>query len=559
MSREAPYDAVMSELAGLSDRDVRYESRRSSVYARNGIVSTTQPLAAQAGLQVLRAGGNAADAAVATAAALAVVEPTGTGIGGDCFALFFDASTKQVHAVNGSGRAPAGLSIDALAERGFTGEMPRLNVHTVTVPGAVAGWADTLARHGRMPLDEVVSGAIALAEDGFPVSPIISYLWEQEVPKARAASPNGDELLLDGRAPRPGEIWRNAGLASVLREVAEGGVASYYEGRAAREIVRVLQAQDGLMEASDLASHYSTFDAPISTKFRGHTVYECPPNGQGLTALIALNIVEGLDIGDLPRRSPERLHLLIEAARLAFFEARAHIADPEQSEVPVERLLSDAHGSELRSRLDPGQRIELAEGVPLGAGTDTVYLSVVDGEGNACSFINSNYAGFGTGIIPEGCGFSLQNRGAGFSLDRLHPNALAPGKRPYHTIIPAMSTDPNGELHASFGVMGGWMQPQGHLQVLVSMLVDGLDPQAAIDEPRFCIRADPPNSPVHLEDGIPMATMSVLAALGHEVVPVSGIRRSPVFGRGQIIVRDPQSGVLIAGSDPRGDGAAVGY
>ena len=549
----------MSELAGLSDQELRYESRRSPVYARNGIVSTTQPLAAQAGLQVLRAGGNAADAAVATAAALAVVEPTGTGIGGDCFALFFDASTKQVHAVNGSGRAPARLSLEVLAEQGFVGETLGYGAHAVTVPGAVAGWADTVARHGRLSLSEVLAGAIALAEDGFPVTPIISYLWEQEVPKTLAASSNSGELLIDGRAPRPGELWQNAELALVLREIADNGAATFYEGWPAREIIRVLQAQGGLMEGSDLAKHVSTFEPPVSTTFRGHTVYECPPNGQGLTALVALNIIEGLDIAATARRSPERLHLLIEAVRVAFSHARAHIADQAHGEVPIDWLLSEGFSSELRSWIEPERRIDLADNRPLEVGTDTVYLSVVDGDGNACSFINSNYNGFGSAIIPEGCGFPLQNRGAGFSLDPTHPNALSPGKRPYHTIIPAMSTDPNGDLHASFGVMGGWMQPQGHLQVLVSMLVDGLDPQAAIDEPRFCIRANPPHGPVHLEDGIPIETMSELSARGHEVVPVSGIRRSPIFGRGQIIVREPQTGVLVGGSDPRGDGAAVGY
>ena len=549
----------MSELAGLSDLDLRYESRRSSVYARNGIVSTTQPLAAQAGLQILRAGGNAADAAIATAAALAVVEPTGTGIGGDCFALFFDASTKQVHAVNGSGRAPAQLSLDALSDAGFVGETLGLSAYAVTVPGAVAGWADTLERHGRMTLADVLPAAIALANDGFPVSPVISYLWEQEVPKTRTASPHGGELLIDGRAPQPGEIWRNAGLASVLREIAEGGPTAYYQGRAAREIVRVLEPLGGLMAEGDLAAHRSTFDPPISTNFRGHTIYECPPNGQGLTALLALKIIEELDIDASARRSPERLHLLIEAARIAFYQARQHIGDPDHTDVPVDWLLSDGHASELRTWIDDARRVDLPPTAPLAVGSDTVYLSVVDGDGNACSFINSNYNGFGTAIIPEGCGFPLQNRGAGFSLDSTHPNALAPGKRPYHTIIPAMSTDANGDLHASFGVMGGWMQPQGHLQVLVSLLVDGLDPQAAIDEPRFCIRANPPYGPVHLEEGISVEAMSTLAALGHQVVPVSGIRRSPVFGRGQIILRDPETGVLIGGSDPRGDGAAVGF
>ncbi len=537
---------------------MHYESRRSPVYARNGIVATTQPLAAQAGLEVLRAGGNAADAAVATAAALAVTEPTGTGIGGDCFALFYQARSGQMHAVNGSGRSPAALSIDALGGASDR-TMPQFGPHAVTVPGAVAGWADTLDRHGRMGLADVLPGAIDLAESGFPVTPLISHLWQQEVSKTRAASPNGHELLLDGRAPGTGEIWQNQRLADILREIAEGGPRAYYEGRAAREIVRVLSGLGGFMAADDLATHCSTFDPPIRTGFREHTIFECPPNGQGLTALIAFNIVDGLDLEALPPRSADRLHLMIEAIRLAFSEARAWVSDPAFGTIPLDRLLSAEHAASLRSRIDPDRRSELAPAPVLSMGSDTVYLSVVDGDGNACSFINSNYSGFGTAIIPEGCGFPLQNRGAGFNLDPSHPNRLEPAKRPYHTIIPAMSTDTTGALYASFGVMGGWMQPQGHLQVMVSMLVDGLDPQAALDEPRFCIQRNPPDGAVSLEEGIPVETMSQLASRGHEVTPVSGIRRSSVFGRGQVITRDPRSGVLAAGSDPRGDGAAAGF
>ena len=546
-------------MRGVFDHTFNYESRRSAVYARNGVVAASHPLAAQAGLEVLRMGGNAADAAVATAAALAVIEPTSTGIGGDCFALYFDASTKRVSALNGSGRSPAALDLDVLAADGFSEALPPHHVHAVTVPGAIAGWADTLDRFGTMTLAEVLPGAIALAEDGSPIAPVIAQLWAGEEDKIRGASPNATELLIGGRAPRAGEIWHNPGLASVLREVAEGGPAAFYEGRAAEQIVRVVEQLGGRLATSDLAAHHSTFEDPISTSYRGHTIYECPPNGQGLVALIALNIVHGYDFAELPRRSPERFHLLIEAVRLAFSEARAHVADPAHGEVPVERLLSEDHTADLRSRIDPATRLDLSRGVELAVGSDTVYFSVVDGAGNACSFINSNYMGTGTGIVPAGCGFPLQNRGAGFSLDPSHPNALAPNKRPYHTIIPSMITDPNGELFACYGVMGGWMQPQGHLQVAVGLLDDRLDPQAALDEPRFCISTDPPHGPVNLEEGLPNTTIQALAARGHEVERIDGIRRTGVFGKGQVILRDPRTGVLVAGSDPRADGHAAAY
>lgn len=546
-------------MGGMFDHTFRYESRRSAVYARHGIVAASHPLAAQVGLEVLRGGGNAADAAVATAAALAVVEPTGTGLGGDCFALYYDAATKQVSGLNGSGRAPAALNLDVLAAEGLGDELPRHHVNTVTVPGTVAGWADTLERFGTMTLADVLPGAIALAEEGSPIAPVIAALWQNEEDKIRGASPNAGELLIDGRAPRAGEIWRNPGQASVLREIAEGGPAAFYEGRAGAEIVRVIEELGGHMAASDLAAHHSTFDDPISTTYRGHTVYECAPNGQGIAALIGLNILEGYDLAELPRRSPERFHTMIEAIRLGFSEARAHVADPAIEEVPVERLLSDAHASELRGMIDASARLDLARGLELSVGSDTVYFSVVDGDGNACSFINSNYNGTGTAIVPRGCGFPLQNRGAGFSLDPSHPNALAPGKRPYHTIIPSMITDADGELFACFGVMGGWMQPQGHLQVAAGLIDDGLDPQAALDEPRFCISTDPPHGPVNLEEGLPDETVAALAGLGHEVVRVDGIRRTSVFGKGQVITRDPGTGVLVGASDPRADGAAAAY
>ena len=544
---------------GSMQNDYRFESRRSPVLARNGIVSTSQPLAAQAGLSVLQAGGNAADAAVATAAVLNVVEPTSTGVGGDCFCLFYEAATRTVHAINGSGRAPAALSIASLAERNIRGKMPDLGPHAVTVPGTVQGWEDTVTRHGRMPLGEILSRAIELAEDGHPVAPGIATYWDRSADLIREASPNGGEMLIDGRGPHPGEMRRNPGLARVLRQVAEAGAPAFYEGDPGRAIVEVLESLGGLMTADDLAQHHSTFEPPISTAYRGYTVYECAPNGQGLTALIGLNILEGYDLASMDPRSPEYVHLLIEALRLAFADTRWFIADPAKASVPIEGLLSKDYAAQRRTLIDPTQAVVDPErGAPINA-SDTVYLSVVDGEGNACSFINSNYKGFGTAIVPRGCGFTLQNRGSGFVLDPDHPNALAPGKRPYHTIIPAMSTHADGALHACFGVMGGYNQPQGHVQAFANLVDHGMDPQTALDTPRFSIYDDPPNGTVYLEDSYPATTMNALAAMGHPVTPVSAFQRTRYLGRGQIIVRDRDSGVLWGGSDPRSDGAAVGF
>ena len=543
----------------MSQHEVRFDSRRSPVLATRGCVATSHPLAAQAGLEILQAGGNAADAAVATAAALNVVEPTSTGIGGDCFALFFEAGTRRVHAVNGSGRAPAELTLEALAKVGIGDAIPLRSVHAVTVPGAAAGWADTIERHGRLGLKRVLAPAIRLAEEGHPVAPIVSHYWQRSAELLQKASPNGHELLIDGRGPRPGELRHNPGLAAVFGELAEGGAEAFYRGRPGRAIAEVVRALGGLLSEADLAAHRSTFEDPISTTYRDYTVYECAPNGQGLTALIALNILEGFDLAAHEPRSADYLHLLIEALRLAFADARWYVADPAFSPPPVEALLSKAYADERRALIDPARRRpDPQRGAP-APGSDTVYLTAVDGSGNACSFINSNYNGFGTAIVPEGCGFTLQNRGAGFTLDPDHPNCLAPRKRPYHTIIPALSTDPQGELHASFGVMGGFAQPQGHVQVLVNMLDHGMDPQNALDEPRFSIYTAPPNGRVHLEPPISPDVAAALEARGHPIRRSDGLARTAVYGRGQIIVRDPASGVLWAGSDPRADGAALGY
>ncbi len=539
-----------------------FTSRRAPVLARNGMVAASQPLAAIAGLQILMRGGNAADSAVAIAAALNVTEPTSTGIGGDMFALFYDARTRQITALNGSGRAPAALTIDLIKAQGLQSPDHRIadpfHAHNITAPGACAGWCDLIARHGTLPMRDLLAPAIRLAEEGFPVTPTTAYFWARGAARQLKHAIGGSALTIDGRAPNPGEIFRNPGLARTFRVVAEGGKDAYYKGEIAQSIARVVEAAGGVLSTADLAAHESTWDEPISTTYRGVRVWECPPNGQGLAALMALNVLEGFDLAHYEPASPARWHLLIEALRVAFADTSWYIADPRFSHVPLDVLLSKKYAAERRALIDPAKAtLDTRRGAPV-AGSDTVYFCVVDGAGNACSFINSNYVGFGTGIVPEGWGFTLQNRGNNFSLDPAHPNALAPRKRPYHTIIPSMLTrEADGSLLAPFGVMGGFMQPQGHVQVVVGMIDDGLDPQSVLDQPRFCLTHALPTSTVQLEEGISVQTMAALAQMGHTVTPVSGDARA-VFGRGQIIRREPD-GVLWGGSDPRADGLALGF
>jgi gamma-glutamyltranspeptidase / glutathione hydrolase len=526
------------------------------------MVATSQPLAAAAGVKILSQGGNAADAAIATAATLNVTEPTSTGLGGDCFALYYEASSGQITALNGSGRAPSTLSIGRLKKEGFGDVFPLYHPYTITVPGACAGWCDLLERHGHLSLKKVLVPAIELAEQGFPVEPITAHYWNISAQRL-VSVPNGIELTIDGRAPKPGEIFRNLGLAHTLRKIAEGGKRAFYQGEIAEAITNVVQLAGGCLSVDDLASHVSTWDQPISTTYRGFRVWECPPNGQGLATLLALNILEGFDLASLPPLSSQRLHLMIEAMRLAFSDTRWYVADPAFNPAPVEWLISKEYAAERRRLIQFGQAtLDQQHGTPTSS-SDTVYLTVVDAEGNACSFINSNYHGFGTGIVPHGWGFTLQDRGYGFSLDPSHPNALAPGKRPYHTIIPSMITIDSEEqseiphiLYASYGLMGGFMQPQGHLQVVAALVDDQADPQAALDRPRFSIEDGSAGGRVALEEGIPFSTQSELETMGHPVIVVSGYARS-TFGRGQIILRDAKSGELCGGSDPRADGCAM--
>jgi gamma-glutamyltranspeptidase/glutathione hydrolase len=522
---------------------------RSAVRATGAVVATSQPLAAEAGVEVLRRGGNAFDAAVATAAVLNVVEPMSTGIGGDAFALCWVAREGRLLALNASGRSPHGLTADLLRRRGFT-TVPETGIFSVTVPGAAAGWADLVARLGRRTLADVLAPAIHYAEEGFPLSEVIALSWRSALEKLSAWPPTKATYLVHGRAPEVGEVVRQPNLARTLRWFAADGPERFYRGEAARAIVASSDALGGCFTLKDLADHTSDWVEPISTSYRGVELYECPPNGQGLAALIALNILGGEGLAALGHNSPDYLHLLVEAKKLAFADRDRYVADPEQSPAPLQRLLSKEYAAERRRLIDRGRA---SAGFPAGIfapGEDTVYLTVVDAERNCCSFINSLYTGFGSGLVAGETGVCLQNRGACFLLEEGHPNCVGPHKRPLHTIIPALATR-NGKPWLSYGVMGGHMQPQGHVQVLLNMVDFGMGPQDAIEAPRFC-HFDGPRvaleHPAHEEVG------PALTARGHHLLPDPGL-----YGGGQLIEIDPETGALAAGSDPRKDGAAAGY
>ena len=558
--------------------DFEFRSRRSNVMSINGISAASQPLAAMAGLDILRSGGNAADAAIAITAALNVVEPFSTGIGGDCFALYWDAKQKQVFALNGSGPSAKASSIAGLKREGYE-KFPLYTGHAVSVPGAVAGWTALLDRFGSMSLADVLSPAIRLAMEGFPVTEWIGTWWKisekrllrenlnDDAPKylqwSGPPQPSGHEFLIDGHAPAVGERMLLPTLGETLQRIADEGKDFIYEGEFAEKLCEHVQRYSGWLEPSDLSGFEAEWVAPIFADYHGVRLHECPPNGQGLAAIVAARIANKFDIGSMDWT--ERTHTLIECLRLGFTEAMQWVSDPDFVDIPLVKMLSESYIQKQKNMIDPQHAIKhLSSGIhPMG--DDTVYLSVVDQQGNACSFISSLYTGPGTGLVVPGTGVLLQNRAALFSLDPGQPNALEGGKRPFHTIIPAMITK-DEELFASFGVMGGFMQPQGHLQVLSNMIDYGQNPQQALDMPRFNINvggggglgADDPGGEVFIEKGFDFDEMATLRRKGHRISPLSGKSRV-IFGGGQIIQRDPNTGVLIAGSDPRKDGCAVGW
>ncbi|TDY46280.1 gamma-glutamyltransferase 2 [Alicyclobacillus sacchari] len=522
-----------------------YPSRRTVVYARGGMIATSQPLASAAGVEVLRRGGNAVDAAVAAAAALAIVEPTSNGIGSDAFAIVWHEG--KMYGLNSSGRSPRRLSFDALAERGLH-ELPMHGWLPVTVPGAPGAWAALSERFGRVPLQEALAPAIGYAEDGFPVAPVTSANWRRamELYKNHLSGTEHDPFFKlfapNGESPQAGACFRNPDAAQTLKAIAESGARAFYEGEIAERIDQFAKDTGGLLRASDLAAFAPEWVEPLSVRYRGYDVWELPPNGQGIVALMAFAILEGLDVAGM---SPEtRTHVQIEAVKLAFSVGLTEIADPAAMRRPPSELLADDFIAGLRSRIGD-EALILPPSRPQPGGT--VYLCTADGEGNMVSFIQSNYMGFGSGIVVPGTGVSLQNRGHNFAMDPNHPNALAPQRRPYHTIIPGFLTQ-GGQAVGPFGVMGGFMQPQGHVQVVSQALDLCRNPQAALDAPRWQWLT---GKRVLVERAVGIEAIQALVDRGHDVE----VTDDPTpFGRGQIIWRDTQ-GVLAGGTEPRTDGA----
>jgi gamma-glutamyltranspeptidase/glutathione hydrolase len=527
-----------------------YPSRRSAVIARNGLVATSQPLAAQAGLAVLQAGGNAVDAAIATVATLCVTEPCSTGIGGDAFALMWLAGEGRLVGLNASGPAPQAMTGDWMRAQGYD-TFPARGGLAVTVPGSLRGWEEALARYGTMPLGRLLEQPIAYARDGFPVSQRIAQAWQRSADLLGEQPDSARVWLPGGRAPRAGEMFRNPEVAATLSLIAEQGYDAFYTGAVADQIVMAVQVGGGLMTHEDLAAYRAEWVEPISVGWdNGFAFHEIPPNGQGLTALLALNITrEALHAG-LAYGSADYYHLLIEATKLAFADAETYIADPRLAPVPMEGLLSIAYAQERAGLIDMGRAsLPRAGDPPRG---DTVYLTVADKDGNMVSWIQSLYMGFGSGLNAGRTGVQLQNRGANFSLVPGHANEVAPGKRPYQTIIPGFITR-DGQPWSSFGVMGGFMQPQGHLQVGLNLVREAMDPQTALDAPRFNWLE---GRRVALEAAAGPDVRQELTRRGHDLLPLEvGVH----YGGGQLIVRDPGSGVLIGGSEPRNDGAAAGW
>jgi gamma-glutamyltranspeptidase/glutathione hydrolase len=533
----------------------RVPAGRSVARSSHAMVASSQPLASQTGLDILKRGGNAVDAAIAMAAVLNVTEPNMTGIGGDAFMLVYSAKTKKLEALNASGRAPKALTLERVTSLGNK-QMPLAGMETITVPGAFDGWVTLLEKHGTMKLPDLLAPAIALAENGFPVMEKTVADWIPEVEKLKRMPAAASTYLINGEAPKPGDIFVQKNLARTLRTLAKGGRDAYYRGEIARAIVDYCQKNGGYLTMEDFAEHKSTWVEPISTTYRGHTLYEFPPNNQGLTALILLNILEGIDIKSM-RNDPARYyHTLIEATKIAFADRNRYIADPAFSKVPVQELISKEYAAKRRALINPDKAIDPPSYGEVKMGSDTTYFTVVDKDRNAVSFINSLFNSFGSGVVAGETGIMLHNRGSGFVLQADHPNRLEPGKRPFHTLIPAMVFR-DGQLLMTYGVMGGDIQAQGHAQVLINLIDRGLNLQQAIDAPRVRYVS---GRGVMMEDTLPPSVIADLIARGHErVLPAAGIMHRALMGGGQAIMIDPQTGALSGGSDIRKDGLAIGY
>ncbi len=538
------------------------DSRRSVVMAPRGMVATSQPLASQAGIDILKQGGNAVDAAIAVNAVLGVVEPMSCGIGGDLFAIIKMAKESSLVGLNGSGRAPYGATIDYYTRNGYD-YVPETGPLNWSVPGCVDGWVCLLERFGTMSLKQVLAPAIDYAEEGFPVSDIIARDWASSIPLLQPWPESIRVYLPQGNAPAPGTVFKNIDLARSYRLLCDGGRDAFYCGDIANNIIKCSREIGGLFNIDDFKDHISTFDDPVSVDYRGHTVWELPPNGQGIAALQMLNILEGFDLAQSGCQTANTLHLQIEAKKLAYADRAVFYADPSFVDIPVEGLLSKSYANTQRDRIDLNRAAShMVAGDPILEHGDTAYMTVVDENRNVVSLIQSIFRGFGSGIVPKNLGFPIQNRGQLFSLDPTHRNALVPHKRPFHTIIPAMVTKNNQPL-LTFGLMGGAMQPQGHAQVLCNMIDFGMDVQEAGDAPRFqhLGSAEPTGSPmdigggtVNLEQKITTETCKQLENRGHHI-----IRSAHGYGGYQAIRIDPETGILHGASEPRKDGCAIGY
>jgi gamma-glutamyltranspeptidase / glutathione hydrolase len=525
---------------------------RSMTISTRGIVAAESPLAAQAGAVVLARGGHAVDAAIAANAVMGVVAPMMNGIGGDLFAIVQDARTGALHGLNASGWSPAALTIEFLTARGNS-SMPQHGIQAVTVPGAVSGWMALHEKFGRVPLDVVLSAAIAHAEDGFPVSEITALEWAGAMPLLRTDTNAMRTYLPDGEAPDAGERFRNSDLARTLGAIARNGGDAFYRGEVAQRILRCSAGHGGVHTAADLAEYKPEWVSPLTTNYRGWDVYEIPPNSQGIAALVMLNILESFPLADYGRATADSLHVMIEAKKLAYADMQRHIGDPRFSKIPVEALLSKAYARERARLIDPHHaNVSVDAGQLPAHASDTTYLCAVDSEGNIASLIQSNFATFGSAVVPEGAGFVLQNRGGLFSFDRSHPNALAPRKRPLQTVIPAfMKRD---HLSIGFGVMGGWNQPQAHVQVISNIVDHGLNIQQALEAPRF-VKLTFPGTDVMMESRFAPAVREELERRGHQI-DLQG-EFSNMMGGGQAVMHDARAKVNYGGSDSRKDGAAI--
>jgi gamma-glutamyltranspeptidase/glutathione hydrolase len=539
---------LFASLAGAQDRS----QARSMVLSDRGIAATSQTLASQAGAQVLARGGSAIDAAIAANATLGVVEPERGGIGGDLFVIYWEAKTGKLTGINASGWAPKGLTIDALKAAGNT-TMPQTGIHAVTVPGCVDGWAKLHQKFGKLPWKELFAPAIYYAKNGFPVTEIIHETWHEEAAKL-AADVNGRRVYMkNGETPKLGEIARNSELGAAYELIASQGAAAFYKGAIAKAIVKTSERLGGKMSAADLSEFSSEWVTPVSTEYRGWKVYELPPNSQGIGPLEMLNIMSAFPFGSYAPRGVEELHTQIEAQKLTFADLHRYLADPRVSKVPVEGLIAPAFGRERAKLIDAGHaRCEETPGAPDTAAGNTVYLSVVDREGNIASLIQSVYQHFGSGVVVDDYGFALQNRGALFELDAAHPNALAPRKRPYQTIIPAFME--KGDIHIGFGIMGGMNQTPAHGQFVSNVVDHGMSIQMALEAPRFT-KLKFSGCDILMENRVPKEVRDALTAKGHEIKVVGDF--SNQMGGGQAVIYNSATGVKYGASDPRKDGSAV--